>query len=181
MTTQQIVATISFVGIAIMIVVYLAVLARSRATDDYAVVQPRAYRIRTYFFWILLLTGFLATAITLRHMPYARAATVEDPIIVEVTGHQWYWEMGQTQIPSQQPVVFRVTSADVNHGFGIYDPDRRLIAQVQVMPGYVNELAVRFEKPGTYWVMCLEYCGLVHHAMVTSLQVVATSSSPEEM
>ena len=35
---------------------------------------------------------------------------------------------------------FDVTSVDVNHGFGVYDPNGRLIGSVQAMPGYTNEL-----------------------------------------
>jgi len=164
-----------------MILVFGLVLVKSRTTDDYAEIQPRASRIRTSLFWVLLVGFALATAITLRHMPYRVATALADPIVVEVTGHQWYWEMSRVEVPAQRPIVFRVGSADVNHGFGVYDPDLRLIGQVQAMPGYVNELALRFDKPGTYTIRCLEYCGVVHHAMLAPLQVTGNASTAEEM
>jgi cytochrome c oxidase subunit 2 len=59
----------------------------------------------------------------------------------------------------------------VNHGYGLYDPENTLVAQVQAMPGYVNRLRIRLEKPGIYNVFCLEYCGLTHSIMRTSLEV----------
>jgi len=74
-----------------------------------------------------------------------------------------------------KPVVFKVTGADVNHGFGIYNEDLRLLGQTQAMPGYTNKLVYTFNKPGKYRILCLEYCGLAHHAMITELNVKAAS------
>jgi cytochrome c oxidase subunit 2 len=87
--------------------------------------------------------------------------------------------MSQTEVPANQPVVFRVGSEDVNHGFAVYNEDRVLVAQVQAMPGYVNNLAIEFDRPGEYRIMCLEYCGLVHHAMVAVINVVPASDLKE--
>ena len=47
----------------------------------------------------------------------------------------------------------------------------QMVAQTQAMPGYVNRLQYTFATPGTYHILCLEYCGLVHHAMMTDLVV----------
>ena len=68
-------------------------------------------------------------------------------------------------------MIFNVTSGDVNHGLGVYDPSMRMVGQAQAMPGYVNRLAVTLDRPGTYKLLCMEYCGLVHHAMVSELTV----------
>jgi cytochrome c oxidase subunit 2 len=64
-----------------------------------------------------------------------------------------------------------VTSADVNHGFGLYDPDGELLGSVQAMPGYTNHLDLRLDKPGQYLVACLEFCGLGHHEMASQFEV----------
>ena len=69
------------------------------------------------------------------------------------------------------PVEFRVTSSDVNHGFAIYAPDGRIATQTQAMPGYTNKLVHTFTEPGTYTVMCLEYCGIGHAPMTATLTV----------
>jgi cytochrome c oxidase subunit II len=71
-------------------------------------------------------------------------------------------------------VEFHVTGSDVNHGFGIYDPQLRLVAQTQAMPGYTNVLRHTFTKPGSYKILCLEYCGLAHHTMMAEFNVRAS-------
>jgi cytochrome c oxidase subunit 2 len=87
-------------------------------------------------------------------------------------GYQWRWELSRTEVIAGQPVEFRITSADVNHGFGIYDTNLRLVAQTQAMPGYTNTLRHTFDAEGTYRILCMEYCGLAHHNMVTEIKVV---------
>ena len=49
----------------------------------------------------------------------------------------------------------------------------RIVAQTQAMPGYVNVLRYTFKEPGTYQVLCLEYCGVEHHDMKTEINVAA--------
>ncbi len=129
----------------------------------------------------LLIFLVFALALTLPRMPYPAEAAAPDRI-VHVTGKQYAfalsptpiagleaWEEGTypttVEVPAPSTVEFRVTSLDVNHGFSLYAPDGELVAQTQAMPGYVNRLRVRFERPGTYTVLCLEYCGLGHHRM----------------
>lgn len=73
--------------------------------------------------------------------------------------------------PANELIEFRVTSFDVNHGFAIYDPSNKLIAQTQAMPGYVNRLRWKFSEPGNYNILCLEYCGMAHQGMRASFTV----------
>lgn len=94
------------------------------------------------------------------------------PQVVHVVGHQWAWQMDTTRVRAGIPVAFEVTSADVNHGFGIYDSTDRLLTQTQSMPGVTNRLVYTFEHPGKYRILCLEYCGLAHHAMIREIDVV---------
>lgn len=76
-------------------------------------------------------------------------------------------------MPTGVPVVFHATSDDVSHGFGVYDPNGRLLFQTQAMPGWVNKVVWSFAEPGTYTIRCLEYCGLVHHGMIGEITVEA--------
>ena len=179
MTIQTTALLMSIVGIAALVGVFLFVARGSGQEASYAEVQPRAYRIRKRLFYVLLVGFFLVPAVTLRSTPYAATSSTPGATVVDVTAHQWYWLMSQADVPANRPIVFRVESKDVNHGFGIYDEGNQLIAQVQAMPGYVNHLAVQFDTPGTYKIMCLEYCGFVHHHMVSEINVVATHV-PEE-
>jgi len=92
-------------------------------------------------------------------------------VSVEVQGVQFAWILSRREIPAGTAVEFRVTARDVNHGFGVYSPEGLLVGQVQAMPRYTNRLVLRFDRPGTYAVRCLEYCGIAHHAMSTTLTV----------
>jgi cytochrome c oxidase subunit 2 len=68
-------------------------------------------------------------------------------------------------------VEFEVSSKDVNHNFAIYNSAGELVAQVQSMPDYTNRLFHTFDAPGHYYVLCLEYCGVAHHAMNAEFDV----------
>ncbi len=71
------------------------------------------------------------------------------------------------RIPAGRPVTFRITSADVLHGFQVVGTNVNLT----VAPGYVSEVTTRFDTPGEYLVVCNEYCGLAHHLMQGSIVV----------
>ncbi len=68
--------------------------------------------------------------------------------------------------------LFKVMTNDTTHGFGLYSPDNVLLGQNQVVPGYENFYYYRFETPGVYKVLCMEYCGAGHHFMVSYISVV---------
>jgi len=99
---------------------------------------------------------------TIPHFPYGSAQSLGRHY--RVIAQQYSFELPAI-VPADTPVVFDVTSRDVNHGFGIYDPGGRLVGQVQAMPDYVNHLPFRFHLAGHYTVRCLEYCGIAHAAM----------------
>lgn len=120
----------------------------------------------------LLVFGFVITAVSLREWPHAVAATSASQT-VNVTGGQWFWEIDRTEVPLDRPIVFNVHTADVTHGFGVVNDAGRLLFQMQAMPGYVNRVQYVFDTPGNYRVICLEYCGLAHHDMITEFTVAA--------
>jgi cytochrome c oxidase subunit 2 len=125
---------------------------------------------RSGLFWGLIAFGIVIAVATLRPWPYD-ASAAEDSIIVTATGSQWSWDIAPKELPAGHPITFKVTSDDVNHGFGVYDPDGAMIFQTQAMPGYVNQVRYTFNKPGKYRVLCMEYCGLVHHDMIDGIEV----------
>ena len=103
-------------------------------------------------------------------LPYASGGA--PGTTVKVSGGQFFWTLDPGVVPAHALVRFDVTSVDVNHGFGVYDPDGRMIGSVQAMPGYTNELDLTFDAPGQYRIRCLEYCGLNHHTMEAAFRVV---------
>ena len=65
------------------------------------------------------------------------------------------------RVPAGRPVTFRITSADVLHGFQIVGTNVNLT----VAPGYISQATTTFTRSGEYLVVCNEYCGLAHHLM----------------
>lgn len=135
------------------------------------------------FTLVLLLAVFLILlSVTLPKSPYYRFTDVVPEKTVHVTAMQYTYMMsydafkpdmsdykppegGVITLPAGKPVEFRVTSADVNHGFAIYNDKFELVTQTQAMPYYVNRLRWQFDKPGTYTLLCLEFCSSGHPAM----------------
>jgi cytochrome c oxidase subunit 2 len=177
----------AFVGMALIaiIAVYIAI-ARQPLRPREEVV-PIVYRARRWYFVAIVLVLLGALALTLPRVPYTTAATEPTPeIVVSATGEMWSWtltpvdaessvkptvEDGNLIVPRDRLIEFRVTSIDVNHGFGLYDSKDQLVAQAQVMPGYINRLRYTFREAGTYHILCMEYCGIAHHFMMTDLIV----------
>ena len=97
--------------------------------------------------------------------------------VVDITAGQWFWLMsteGQSPLRpgvsphvtlvAGQPVKFVAHSVDVNHGFGLKkgSTDSSILLQMQVIPKLDNVFYYTFKEPGTYFVICLEYCGYAH-------------------
>lgn len=163
---------------------YFALSSR-RPVDDEAYYQAVG-RLRMPLFILLLLVLGTLFAFTIPRTPYPKGQTPD--AVVHVASKQFQFALSDRPIRTEEQfaqavaqrvrvardqwVEFRVTSLDVNHGFAVYDPDNRIVGQTQAMPGYVNRLFLRFEKPGIYTILCLEYCGLSHHVMRASFEVV---------
>jgi len=95
--------------------------------------------------------------------------------VVYVVAQQFQFVPGSgdnpIRIPADTRVTFRVTSADVVHGFSITETN----INTMVIPGQVADITAKFDEPGTYGLVCHEYCGAGHHAMGGSVEVVPKS------
>ncbi|HEX6117761.1 MAG TPA: hypothetical protein VFY99_11735 [Solirubrobacterales bacterium] len=166
---QTIVALV-FAAIALSLGLFFAFGARQAGRKvPFERVQRVGYRARPGWlaFLAVLFTGVLVAAIFF--LPYSRGDAANAS--VKVIGGQFYWSMTPQKVPAGSEVSFEVTSADVNHGFGVYSPKGELLGDVQAMPGYTNEMVLELDEPGTYLVSCLEFCGLKHHEMTREFEV----------
>ena len=158
-------------AMALVAVAFGLVVKRSGTRDeDYSSITRQGYLIRRWWMLALCALGVLVSAWTLIPFPL-QAAMVGEPRAIDVVGKQFSWDLTSSSAQVGEPVVFRVTAADVNHGFALYGPDNQIVAQTQAMPGYVNELNVTFDQAGVYRVLCLEYCGIAHHGMTAEFNV----------
>lgn len=78
---------------------------------------------------------------------------------------QW-WPMLELQ--SGQTYRLHLMSMDWLHGFSL-QPEN---INIQVHPGYEHVVTVTPTNPGTYSIICNEYCGINHHTMASRLYVV---------
>jgi cytochrome c oxidase subunit II len=145
------------------------------ALPDYGPVIAVAYRLRSWLFALVLAVLVAINWRSLGELPYVSLAPRPAGPVLAATaiGEQWAWTISPRAFNVGQTVEFHVTSKDVNHGFALYDPGMRIVAQTQAMPGYTNILRYTFTEPGTYHVLCLEYCGLAHHDMKSDITVTA--------
>lgn len=178
MTLQNVAWTIWLVGAALIALAFIYVIVQAgKAAPEGAAAEKSIHTSHMLQGWlfVVLFVGFVAGSwATLSHFPIPpQSGSLKADQVVEVVGRQWSWQITPSTIPVGRVVEFRVTSDDVNHGFAIYGPDGRIVTQTQAMPGYTNKLLHTFERTGTYTVQCLEYCGLGHASMTTTLQVVA--------
>lgn len=171
---HQVVLALSGILIAIVAAAFGFVVTRSGKREEYEPIQKKGYKIRNIYFIALFLVLAGALVITIQQLPYDKPAhAAEGAQVVKATGSQFVWELSTTQVQAGKLVEFQVMSADVNHGFGIYDDNMLLLAQTQAMPGYTNKLYHTFKEPGKYQILCMEYCGLAHHYMIGEIEVVA--------
>ena len=85
---------------------------------------------------------------------------------VYLLGEMWRW----TPILKLQrgaSYTLHLSSADVNHGFGLYP----INANFQVVPGYDYGLRVTPTEAGDLRIICNEFCGIGHHLMVGRILV----------
>lgn len=99
------------------------------------------------------------------------AAADEDPALtVEVTGHQYWWEVrypefgvvgaNEVHVPADTPVEIVLQSADVIHSFWV----PAVAGKLDLLPERANRLVIDAE-PGTYQGRCAEFCGTSHANM----------------
>ncbi len=149
---------------------------------------PVYKRVRALLFFGLTIAAVAFLWLTLPLMPYPDEGVTPDRVIY-VSTKQFAFKMSDQPISREDAlndevflsiepikagelIEFRVSTADVTHGFGIFTPQGTVLTQTQSMNGYVNRLRHRFSEPGTYPVLCLEFCGIGHHTMKSQLQVV---------
>lgn len=118
----------------------------------------------------VLLLALLGSALVLGERMIARSEP--GVIVVEATGHQWFWEFRQPgaggsiatrdvlHIPAGRPIHVRIAATDVIHGFWV----PRLAGKMDAIPGHVNVLRIQAAQPGVFEGQCAEFCGLGHTA-----------------
>ena len=99
-----------------------------------------------------------------------------DAMVITAIGRMWEWEFiysdslrsKELVLPINKPVKLELVSEDVNHS--LFIPAFRV--KEDVVPGYDNYLWFTPNYIGDYEILCTEYCGLLHSAMVSKTKIV---------
>ena len=85
---------------------------------------------------------------------------------VYIGAGQFYWDGLPAVLEVDREYDVHFAAYDVQHGFSIR-PEHTLSKQInlQVLPGYEWVVPMTFDEPGTYRVLCNEFCGNGHEAM----------------
>jgi cytochrome c oxidase subunit 2 len=116
-----------------------------------------------------------ALAWTVEVMAAVGAPAGPPALTLEITGHQWWWEVryfgatpeqtfvtaNEIHIPTGQPVLVKLNGADVIHSFWI----PALAGKTDTIPGRTNLTWLQADRPGVYRGQCTEYCGVQHAHM----------------
>jgi len=86
---------------------------------------------------------------------------------VYLVARLWQW-WPMLELESGKTYRLHLMSMDWLHGFSL-QPEN---INIQVHPGYEHILTVTPTAPGTFAIVCNEYCGINHHTMVSRLYVV---------
>ena len=122
---------------------------------------------------ILLLIGVPSVLALIQ----ANREPADDALRIEVTGHQWWWEVeypglgpdggplvtaNELHIPVGQEITIKLESADVIHSFWV----PQLVGKSDAIPGRTAKLEPFTAKEvGVFFGQCAEFCGTAHALM----------------
>jgi cytochrome c oxidase subunit 2 len=172
------------------VLAYVLIRFRARPGDE----QPR--KVRGNLILEIGWTSGAALIVVLIAIPTIRAVfrtqapPGEDALVVEVVGHQWWWEFNypdegvvtanELHVPVGRTVDLRLHSADIIHSFWVprLGGKRDLNPLVRKPEGTDpprNRLTFTVGEPSVYLGQCAEFCGSSHSLM--GLRVVAQGES----
>jgi cytochrome c oxidase subunit 2 len=172
MSHTAVVITVAYViAVVIGAVIAIAIWLSTQRRDDQAVESERFARRETAWLVVVVLALFALLMATIFYVPYGDTAGPGKQV-VRVSGVQFAWAIEPNTVKAGVPVEFLATTPDVNHGFGVYTEDDEFVLQAQIVPELETTVVHTFDAPGTYKIVCLEYCGLDHHGMLGRFEVV---------
>jgi cytochrome c oxidase subunit 2 len=126
---------------------------------------------------VIMAVPTIRTIFELETPPTVSANNGGSPLVIEVTGKQWWWEFKYPEytqsdgnplttanemiVPVNRTVVLHITSDNVIHSFWI----PQLTGKIDAIPNHHNELWFTPEEAGQYFGQCAEYCGVQHAQM----------------
>jgi len=106
---------------------------------------------------------------------YALAAADPNPLVVKITGHQWWWEVqyddpapdkvmvtaNEMHVPIGKVVRVELRSMDVIHSFWV----PTMLGKKDLIPGHPTTTWLKADRAGKFRGQCAEFCGYQHAHM----------------
>jgi cytochrome c oxidase subunit 2 len=178
-----VVGVIVFVAVAIVLIRF-----RERPNEEFTPKQVHGNPAMEIGLTVLPAVLLAAIAVPTVNVLFELNREAEDPLVINVTGQQWWWEfdyptiMGDDElplvtanemvIPAGQEVRLNITSRDVIHSFWI----PRLNGKRDAVPGRLQSWNMQADQPGEYWGQCTEFCGLSH----TNMRMRVIALTPDD-
>lgn len=163
-------SAVCVLAIAFVIIIWRSTDAPHERQEDHADTGRLAHGEKAWFLIAVAALGALLLA-TLPFIPYGRNSAEAGQQRVDVEAVQFAWIMQPSSVAAGTPVRFTIESSDVSHGFAVYDAGNTMEFQVQSLPDHATDYVHTFDEPGTYQVVCLEFCGVGHHRMLGTIRV----------
>jgi cytochrome c oxidase subunit II len=96
------------------------------------------------------------------------AVEADGAVTVRAIGQQYSFTPSCILVPAETPMTLRATSADVVHGIMIQGTN----INTMLVPGYVSEQSMRFDRTGDYLMPCQEFCSFGHEGMWGKVRVI---------
>jgi cytochrome c oxidase subunit II len=181
----------ALVWLSVVVFLVIALMQQRRATDPaqppLALEAATERRMGVAVTAALIGTVLIITAFTALSFATTRRLSLAEgnPIIIELRGYQWWWEVtypdphpdrivvtaNEIHIPVDHPVKIKLSAADVIHSFWVPS----LAGKQDLIPGRDNTITLNAKRPGIYRGQCAEFCGFQHAHM--ALLVVAQSEA----
>ena len=126
---------------------------------------------------LLILVAIMVVTIVKVPSVEAKPGPGDDPLVVRVEAHQFYWEyhypngvvaVDRLRVPVDRPVQLVLVSVDVAHSWWV----PALTGKRDAIPGRTNRLNFTARRTGTFRGQCAEFCGVQHAVMRTRVDVV---------
>jgi cytochrome c oxidase subunit 2 len=128
---------------------------------------------------ITVITLFVVLVVSVITGKRVEGLTSNNPVTIQITGHQWWWEVtypnsqadqtvttaNEIHVPVGSPIVILTSSQDVIHSF--WAPN--ITGKRDLLPGYSSAFSFEIDKAGIYHGQCAEFCGLQHAHMGFSI------------
>ncbi|MEZ4386030.1 MAG: cytochrome c oxidase subunit II [Candidatus Krumholzibacteriia bacterium] len=168
--------SVFFFAIIVGLMALFVVRYRRRHPGDEAVHGTQHHSVPLEITWTVIPIAVSVVIFVLGFRGYMDMATPpRNAYEIQVTGQKWQWFFtypngfvtSELHVPEDRPVKLTMTSEDVIHSLWI--PAFRV--KKDVVPGRYNHTWFEATEPGTYPLLCTEYCGSGHSDMLTVVTV----------